>query len=93
MQKFRGLDASTRPARWGLLAVALAIVFLSSAPRAVDQVAAVLSQAHDNVPWYLSRLLAFLAYLALAPASCRLSYAFVTRSNASPAPTPRCLSG
>jgi predicted ferric reductase len=66
MQKFRGLDPRTRTARWGLLSVALGIVLGGTAPRAVDALLSAMAAQHDSLPWYASRLLGFLAYLAIA---------------------------
>lgn len=65
MRKFRGLDPRTRPARWGLLAIALGIVIGATGPQAAGQVGLALATQHDNLPWYLSRLLSFLALLAI----------------------------
>jgi sulfoxide reductase heme-binding subunit YedZ len=66
MQKFRGLDPRTRLARWGLAAVGLGIVLGTTGPQAADLAARALAAQPGSLPWYLSRLLAFLAYLALA---------------------------
>ncbi len=63
---FRGLDPRTQLARWGLAAVALGIVLGATVPRALGSVAATVAAHPANVPWYTERLVAFLAYLAIA---------------------------
>ena len=65
MQKFRGLDPRTRLARWGLLAVILGIILGATVPQAADFLGRALATQHNNLPWYASRLLAFLSYLAI----------------------------
>lgn len=65
MQKFRGLDGRTQLARWGLLAAAVGIVLGGTLPQATALVANAVATQHDNLPWYASRLLAFLGYLAI----------------------------
>jgi predicted ferric reductase len=64
--KFRGLDPRTRILRWGLLAVAVGIVLGGSLPSAMTQLAAAAAAQHDSLPWYATRLLAFLSYLAIS---------------------------
>jgi len=66
MQKYRGFGPRTRFVLWGLLAITLGVVLGATAPQALDGVANALATQHDNIPWYTSRLLAFLAYFAIA---------------------------
>ena len=66
MQKFAGFDRRTQVVRWGLFVVALGILLGGTLPQAVDLVARALATQHASLPWYASRLLAFLAYLATA---------------------------
>jgi methionine sulfoxide reductase heme-binding subunit len=66
MQKFVGLDPRTRLLRWGLAALALGVALGGTLPSAVDQLALALATQHDSLPWYGSRVLGFLAYLAIA---------------------------
>jgi hypothetical protein len=66
VQKFVGLDPRTRLARWALLGVALGIVLGGTLPSAVDLLARAATTQHDSLPWYGSRLLGFLAYLAIS---------------------------
>jgi hypothetical protein len=65
MRKFRGLHPGTRLARWGLVAVALGIVLGSAGPSALDLVARAMATQHDALPWFASRVLGFIAYLAI----------------------------
>lgn len=64
--KYRGLDARTRPLRWGLYALMLAAVVVVTGPGAVRAVSAWLSTESDKVPWYATRIFGMLAYWALA---------------------------
>ena len=64
--KYRGLDARTRPLRWGLYALALAATVAITGPGAMRAVNAWLSTEADKVPWYATRLFGMLAYWALA---------------------------
>jgi sulfoxide reductase heme-binding subunit YedZ len=66
MQKFRGFDPRTGYARWGLVGVGLGIVLGATLPQAFDLVVRTAAEQQDKLPWYASRLLAFLAYLAIA---------------------------
>ena len=63
--KYRGLDPRTRPARWGLAAIAIGIVAGATAPGAARGLATVLEANRASLPWLLERLFAFLAYLAV----------------------------
>lgn len=64
--KFRGLDPRTRLLRWGLLAVAVGIVLGATLPPALAAAASAAAAQHDALPWYATRLLAFLSYLAIS---------------------------
>lgn len=63
---FRGLDSRTSMVRWGLAAVAGGIVVGATAPTAAQSLGAALLTHPQNIPWYVERIVAFLAYLALA---------------------------
>jgi len=64
--KYRGLDPRTRWLRWGLVAVAVGIVLGTTGPSAVGALGRAAALEHAKLPWYASRLLAFLSYFALA---------------------------
>lgn len=64
--KYRGLDARTRPLRWGLYGLALAAIVVVTGPGATRAISAWLSTEADKVPWYATRLFGMLAYWALA---------------------------
>lgn len=64
--RYRGLDSRTERVRWGLAAVAVGIVVGATAPDAVRGVVAVLNANGQGLSWLFVRLLAFLAYLAVA---------------------------
>jgi predicted ferric reductase len=64
--RFRGLDPRTAVLRWGLVAVAVGIVIGTTGPTAVRYLGTALLGGSANVSWYLERLTAFLAYLAIA---------------------------
>jgi predicted ferric reductase len=66
MQKFVGLDPRTGLVRWVLVGLALGIPLGSTLPSVLDLLAHAAATQHDNLPWYASRLLGFLAYLALS---------------------------
>lgn len=63
---FRGLDPRTSMVRWGLAAVAVGIVVGATAPAAARSVTAALVSRPQNIPWYVERIVAFLAYFSLA---------------------------
>ncbi len=63
--KFRGLDPRTSTIRWGLVAIAIGIVLGTTGPAALRLAADALRTSPGNVSWYLERLTAFLAYLAI----------------------------
>lgn len=64
--RFRGLSPHTALTRWGLAAVALGIVIGGTGPEAIGLAARSFGSGAASLPWIASRLLAFLAYLALA---------------------------
>lgn len=64
--KYTGFDPRTAVVRWGLFAVAIGIVFGSTAPTTVRELVAVAEAHGASLPWYTERVTAFLAYLALA---------------------------
>lgn len=64
--KYRGFSSTTVLARWGLVAVAIGIVLGGTAPSALRQLADLLTLQGGMVPWVSSRLLAFIAYGAIA---------------------------
>jgi predicted ferric reductase len=66
MQRFRGLDPRTQLTRWGLLAIALGIVLGGTASEAAQRLTPTLAAQPWNVTWDVSRILGFLAYLAIA---------------------------
>ena len=64
--KYRGLDARTKPLRWGLYLVLVAGVLVATGPAAIETATRWLAAEHDKLPWYGTRLLGMLAYGALA---------------------------
>jgi len=62
---YRGFDARTSIARWGLAAVAVGIVAGATLPAASAGVAAAVDANRASLPWLFERLFAFLAYLAI----------------------------
>jgi sulfoxide reductase heme-binding subunit YedZ len=63
---FRGLDPRTALIRWGLVAIGAGIVLGTTAPTALRLFTDTIAAGGGNLSWYLERLTAFLAYLALA---------------------------
>jgi len=63
--KFRGLDPRTRWLRWGLVAIAVGIVFGTTGPKAMDALATTWETNRSMLPWVFERLFAFLAYFAM----------------------------
>lgn len=64
--KYRGLDSRTRPLRWGLYLLAVAMVVMFTWPDASRSVSSWLTAEADKLPWYATRIFGFLAYFALA---------------------------
>lgn len=60
-----GLHPRTRRLRWTLFLIAIAIVLLGTGGDAVDAVMGWLRDEYERLPWYVVRVSAFLAYLAL----------------------------
>jgi predicted ferric reductase len=63
--KYRGLDPRTKSLRWGLFIVAVTAIILAFAGPALDAVRSFVTVEHDRLPWYATRLLALLSYLAI----------------------------
>jgi len=63
--KYRGLDPRTRFLRWGLFAVAIGLILAATGGGAQQSIASWLTVEHDRLPWYATRLLALLSYLAI----------------------------
>jgi predicted ferric reductase len=64
--KYRGFDPRTRLLRWGLLVVTLGVVLGATGPGAAAALANAAAAQHDKLPWYATRLVAWLSYLAIA---------------------------
>jgi DMSO/TMAO reductase YedYZ heme-binding membrane subunit len=62
---YQGLQPRTRLLRWSLFMAAAVIVLAATSGAALDAVIGWLSLEHDRVPWYVTRISALLAYLAL----------------------------
>jgi methionine sulfoxide reductase heme-binding subunit len=60
-----GLDPRTRLLRWSLFLGAVAIVIAGTGGAAVDAVSGWLRDEYERLPWYVTRITALLAYLAL----------------------------
>lgn len=63
---YQGLDPRTRLVRWGLFAVAVAIVLAVTLPAAIDALLRIAQVAPDRLPWVATRLIGFLSYFAIA---------------------------
>lgn len=63
--KYRGLDPRTKSLRWGLFIMAVTLVVLAFAGPAIESIRSFLTVEHDRLPWYATRLLALLSYLAI----------------------------
>jgi methionine sulfoxide reductase heme-binding subunit len=61
----QGLHPQTRVLRWTLLLAAVIIVLAGTGAAALDAVVSWLNLEHDLLPWYITRVSALLAYLAL----------------------------
>jgi DMSO/TMAO reductase YedYZ heme-binding membrane subunit len=62
----QGLHPQTRVLRWTLFLAAIVIVLAGTGAAALDAIVGWLNLEHDRLPWYLTRISALLAYLALA---------------------------
>jgi hypothetical protein len=60
-----GLHPRTRRLRWTLFLIAIAIVLVGTGGAAVDTLTGWLRNEYERLPWYVVRVSAFLAYLAL----------------------------
>jgi predicted ferric reductase len=63
---FRGLDARTTLVRWGLVAIAVGLVAGATLPGVFDGLGAAWTGNRQALVWLVERVLAFLAYFALA---------------------------
>jgi predicted ferric reductase len=63
--KYRGLDPRTRPLRWGLFIAAVIAAILAFGAPALEAIGSWLTVEHDRLPWYATRLLGLLSYLAI----------------------------
>ena len=63
---YRGLDPRTRPVRWALFGVAVAIVLAATLPAAADALLRLTQVAPSRLPWVATRLIGFLSYFAIA---------------------------
>ena len=61
----QGLHPQTRLLRWTLFAMTVVIVLAATGGAALDAVIGWLTHEHDRLPWYVTRITALLAYLAL----------------------------
>jgi DMSO/TMAO reductase YedYZ heme-binding membrane subunit len=61
-----GLDPRTRPLRWALFVIAVGIVIVAAGGRASETITGWLRDEYPRLPWYVTRITALLAYLALA---------------------------
>lgn len=64
--RYQGLDPRVRLAGWGLFLVGIGFVLGATAPGAIQSLIAAAVAQQDKLPWYGTRLFAFLAYLAVA---------------------------
>jgi sulfoxide reductase heme-binding subunit YedZ len=64
--KYRGLSPRTRPLRWGLYLLLLAVVLGLTGPAALGAATRWLATEHDKLPWFGTRLFGMLSYLAVA---------------------------
>jgi methionine sulfoxide reductase heme-binding subunit len=64
--RFRGMSETTALTRWGLSAIAIGLVVGMTLPSALAGLAAAVASHPESVPWVASRMLGFLAYLAIA---------------------------
>ncbi len=62
---YQGMHAWTRPLRWGLFLGIVAIVLAGTGGSAAASVGRWLGEEYERLPWYVTRISALLAYLAL----------------------------
>jgi predicted ferric reductase len=62
---YQGLDPRTRSLRWLLFSAAVAIVLLGTGATALDTATTWVRDEYDRLPWYTTRVMALLSYLAL----------------------------
>lgn len=62
---YQGLHPRTRPLRWTLFVAAAIMTIAATGGAALDSLVGWLAHEHDRLPWYVTRLSALLAYLAL----------------------------
>ncbi len=62
----RGLDPRARRIGWMLVAVAIAALYLASGPAALERAGGWLESERERLPWYATRLLGLLSWLAIA---------------------------
>jgi DMSO/TMAO reductase YedYZ heme-binding membrane subunit len=62
---YQGLHPRTRPLRWTLFMGAAIMTIAATGGAALDSLVGWLAHEHDRLPWYVTRLSALLAYLAL----------------------------
>ncbi|MFN8619407.1 MAG: hypothetical protein U0869_01510 [Chloroflexota bacterium] len=64
--KYRGIPRPVRFLLWTLFVVAIGAVLALTGRDALTSVSGWIATEHDRLPWYATRLLALLAYLAIA---------------------------
>jgi DMSO/TMAO reductase YedYZ heme-binding membrane subunit len=62
---YEGLHPRTRLLRWSLFIVAIAIILAGTGGQAIDAVSGWVRDEYERLPWYVIRVSALLAYLAL----------------------------
>ena len=64
--RYRGLGRRTRIAAWLLFGAAVAAILATTGGGAIDAAGSWLAAEQDRLPWYATRLLGLLAYLAVS---------------------------
>ena len=62
---YQGLNPQTRLLRWMLFMTAAVMVIAATSGVALETVIGWITQEHDRLPWYVTRISALFAYLAL----------------------------